>query len=114
MQVRTVMAQLIVTDIDAAVDFYRALFGRDPDAAPMLGLKEWHFDDAGAVQVYAEPERAGCSGATIHLDDLDDAVAALDRAGLAHEPITDATYVRIVMLADPDGNRLVLSGDRTT
>jgi predicted enzyme related to lactoylglutathione lyase len=112
MHVSTVMAQLIVSDLDRSVAFYTKLFGRVPDANPMEKLQEWHFDDAGAIQVYEEPGRAGGSGATLHVDDLDAVVVALDGAGIEHEPVADATFVRIVQLSDPDLNRIVLSGDK--
>lgn len=112
MNVSTVMAQLIVTDLVQAEHFYTAVFGRGPDASPMDGLREWHFADAGSIQVYEEPERAGCSGATFHVDDLDATVAALDWAGVAHQPMVDATSVRLVQLSDPDHNRIVITCDK--
>lgn len=112
MKITTVMAQLIVTDLDRSVTFYSALFGRGPDVNPMEKLQEWHFENAGAIQVYEEPERAGCSGATISVEDLDAAVAELDHAGLEHGPLVEADYVRIVQLADPDRNRIVLTGKK--
>ena len=110
MNISTVMAQLIVSDLDRSVDFYTRLFGRAPDANPMDKLYEWHFAGAGAIQVYEEPDRAGRSGATLHVADLDAAVVDLDAAGIAHEPLVEANYVRVVQLADPDQNRIVLTG----
>jgi hypothetical protein len=37
-------------------------------------------------------------------------VADLDRAGLAHPAIENASAFRIVRLTDPDGNLVVLTG----
>jgi predicted enzyme related to lactoylglutathione lyase len=110
MTVTTVMAQLIVSNLQTSVEFYATLFGRGPDASPMEKLHEWHFEGAGAVQVYEEPERAGASGATLNVTDLDAQVVALDRAGIAHEPLVEANYVRVVQLVDPDQNRIVFTG----
>jgi len=45
MNVTTVMAQLIVSDLERSVAFYSALFGRGPDANPMDKLYEWHCGD---------------------------------------------------------------------
>jgi predicted enzyme related to lactoylglutathione lyase len=112
MDVIEVMAQIIVTDLDRSTAFYGALLGGPPDVNPMPKLHEWHLDRAGAIQVYEEPERAGRSGATLHVADLDAAAAHLDSAGIAHEPVAEADYVRIVVLADPDGNRIVLAGEK--
>ncbi len=44
------------------------------------------------------------------MDDLDVEVATLDTAGIHHEPLVEANYVRVVELADPDQNRIVLTG----
>lgn len=110
MNVETVMAQLIVADLTRSAGFYRKLFGRDPDVSPMAKLQEWHLGAGRAVQVYEEPERAGRSGVTLAVADLDAEVAALDAAGIEHEPLVDATYVRVVQLTDPDQNRIVLIG----
>jgi predicted enzyme related to lactoylglutathione lyase len=111
-RVTTVMSQMIVSDLDRSVAFYSRLFGRAPDQEPMDRLREWHFAGAGAIQVYEEAERAGRSGATLHVADLDAELASLDEASIDHEPIVDATFVRVVQLTDPDGNRVVLTGDR--
>ena len=47
---------------------------------------------------------------TINVADLEATVADLDSAGIAHKPIIEANYVRIVRLADPDQNRIVFTG----
>lgn len=112
MDVTEVMAQIIVTDLERSGAFYEALFGRPADAKPMPKLQEWHVDGAGAIQVYEEFGRAGRSGVTLHVADLDAAAAELDAAGIEHDPIAEADYVRIVILADPDGNRVVLAGKK--
>lgn len=112
MNVSNVMAQLIVSDESRAVGFYSSLFGRAPDATPMNKLFEWHFEGSGAIQVYEEPERAGRSGATINVSDLDAEVRSLDAAGIDHEPLVEATHVRVVQLVDPDENRIVLTGSK--
>ena len=109
MAINAVMAQLIVSDLETSIRFDEAMFGRGPDARPMKGLAEWHFAGAGAVQVFQEPERAGKSGVTINVDDLGAQIAALDAAGIAHDPPVDATYVRLSTLSDPDQNRIVFT-----
>jgi catechol 2,3-dioxygenase-like lactoylglutathione lyase family enzyme len=106
-----VLAQSTVSDLDRAVDWYTRLFGRGPDAQPMDGLNEWHFGPAAGIQVWLEPDRAGRSTTVLASTDLDQAVADLDRAGIEHPPIEPASTFRIVQLADPDGNRVVLTGD---
>jgi catechol 2,3-dioxygenase-like lactoylglutathione lyase family enzyme len=109
MDVTVVMASLAVSDLETSLTWYTRIFGRGPDERPMDGLAEWHFAGAGAVQVFQEPERAGASGVTVGVGDLDKYLAQLDAAGIAHDPPTDATFVRLVALADPDRNQVVIT-----
>lgn len=113
MSVTRVTASLTVSDLEAAVTWYAQVFGREPDTRPMDGLAEWQFADAAAVQIFAEPDRAGGSSAVLGVDDLDAQLAALDAAGIAHEPATDATFVRLATVDDPDHNRIVLTEPRS-
>ena len=125
MNVETVMAQLIVADLTRSADFYRTLFGgATPTSARWRSSTSGTSGTGGAVQVYEEPERAGQSGVTLAVADLDAEVAALDAAGIEHEPLVDATYVRVVQLTDPtrtgssssapspDGDRRLVTGRR--
>lgn len=109
MTVTHALASLVVTDLARAEDWYAALFGRAPDARPMAGLLEWHLD-SGGVQVFTEPDRAGRSGVTLAVDDLEFLAAALTAAGVEHGGPTRATSSRLLQLSDPDGNRVVLTG----
>ena len=110
MTVQRVLAQMSVTDLGAAEEWYTPLFGGGPAARPMDGLLEWHRGESFGVQVYAEPDRAGTSAMVLDESDLDGLVARLDAAGIAYEGPNDVTASRVVQLADPDGNRLVFSG----
>jgi predicted enzyme related to lactoylglutathione lyase len=109
MDVTVVMASLAVSDLGASLTWYARVFGRGPDERPMEGLAEWHFEGAGAIQVTQEPERAGGSSVTIGVDHLDKYLAQLDAAGIAHDPPTDVTFVRLVTLTDPDRNQVAIT-----
>lgn len=109
--IRRVLAQSTVTDLATAQDWYARLFGRDPDARPMPGLLEWHLGDTFGVQVWSEPERAGRSSIVLDETELDAAAARLTDAGIAHDGPQPATSSRVLMLLDPDGNRVVLTGE---
>lgn len=99
-----------VTDLDRAQDWYTRLFGRGPDAAPMPGLLEWHLGESFGVQVWSEPERAGRSCVVLDETDLDAAAQRLSDAGIAHDGPQPGGGARILQLADPDGNRVVITG----
>jgi catechol 2,3-dioxygenase-like lactoylglutathione lyase family enzyme len=104
------LSQMAVGDLDRAVDWYARLFGRAPDARPMDGLVEWHLGDAFGVQVWLDPQRAGHSAMVLDESDLDGRAAALDFARLPYEGPQEVTASRIVQLADPDGNQVVITG----
>lgn len=107
------LAQMTVTDVGAAQAWYTGLFGCPPDANPMPGLLEWHLSGSFGVQVWAEAGRAGNGCMVLEQSDLDEVGARLDRTGIAHDGIQDATTVRILPLQDPDGNRIVFTGRST-
>jgi catechol 2,3-dioxygenase-like lactoylglutathione lyase family enzyme len=110
MTINRLLAQMTVSDVNRAVDWYGRLFGREPDARPMEGLVEWHLADTFGVQVWLDPERAGHSAVVLDESDLDGRAAELDAAGLPYEGPQEVTASRIVQLVDPDGNQVVITG----
>jgi catechol 2,3-dioxygenase-like lactoylglutathione lyase family enzyme len=110
MTINRLLAQMTVSDLDRAVDWYARFFGREPDARPMDGLVEWHLADAFGVQVWLDPERAGHSAMVLDESDLEGRAAVLDAAGLPYEGPQEVTASRIVQLVDPDGNQVVITG----
>jgi predicted enzyme related to lactoylglutathione lyase len=105
-----VLAQATVSDLGDAERWYTALWERGPDARPMPGLLEWHVGDASGMQVWSEPDRAGRSTVVIGTDDLDAVADRLATAGVAHGGAEPGGGGRVLQLADPDGNRIVLTG----
>ena len=111
MAVTGVLANLAVEDLAEAERWYALLLGGPPDARPMDGLLEWRPVAGGGVQVWREPARAGGSACVLDVDDLDDVAARLAAADVAHEGPQPGGGARLLVLADPDGNRVVLTGD---
>lgn len=101
---------MTVSDLGRAVEWYARLFGRDPDTRPMDGLVEWHLAAEFGVQVWEEPDRAGSSTMVLDEDDLDGRIAQVDSVGIEHAGPQDVSASRALMLADPDGNRIVFTG----
>jgi catechol 2,3-dioxygenase-like lactoylglutathione lyase family enzyme len=110
MRINRILAQMTVSDLDVAEQWYTGLFGREPDARPMDGLLEWHLADTFGVQVYLDAERAGRSSMVCDVGDLDDLVAELDAAQIEHPEPMDVTASRVLQLSDADGNLIVFSG----
>ncbi|GAB2622445.1 VOC family protein [Pseudactinotalea suaedae] len=109
--IRGVLAHCTVTDLERAEDWYTRLLGRGPDARPMPGLLEWRLGEGFGMQVWSEPDRAGDSCAVLEIVDLDATAARLTAAGLEHDGPQPGGGARILQLTDPDGNRIVLTGD---
>jgi predicted enzyme related to lactoylglutathione lyase len=110
MTINRLLAQMTVSDLDRAVAWYARFFGRGPDARPMDGLDEWHLHDTFGIQVWLDPERAGRSTIVLDESDLDRRAAELDAEGLLYEGPQAVTASRVVQMADPDGNRIVITG----
>ena len=110
MTIQRVLAQSTVSDLATAERWYSALFQRQPDARPMPGLLEWHLGDTFGVQVWSEPDRAGRSSMVLDESDLDALAVRLTEAGLDHPGAQEATSSRVLLLEDPDGNRVVFTG----
>ena len=105
-----VLAQCTVSDSGNAERWYTTLFGCGPDARPMEGLVEWHPVDGNGLQVFCEPERSGRSTVVFGESDLDQAADRLQAAGLTGDRPQPGGPGRVLVLADPDGNRIVLVG----
>lgn len=108
--IRGLFAHCTVTDLERGEAWYTRLLGRGPDARPMPGLIEWHLGDSFGLQVWSEPDRAGRSSVVLEETDLDGAAAHATDVGIAHEGPQLGGGARILQLADPDGNRVVLTG----
>jgi predicted enzyme related to lactoylglutathione lyase len=105
-----ILAQSTVSELDTAERWYTALWERGPDARPMPGLLEWHMDETAGLQVWSEAARAGRSTVVIGTDDLDAVADRLAAAGVTHQGVQPGGSGRILQVADPDGNRIVLTG----
>lgn len=102
------LAHVSVSDLDAAETWYAQVFEREPDARPMEGLIEWRFATDHGLQVFVDREAAGRSTVVIGLADFDAAVSRLDGLGIDHAGVQPGGGGRLTILADPDGNRVVL------
>lgn len=110
MTITGVLAQSTVSDLAAGERWYSTVLGRGPDVRPMPGLIEWHLGDTFGVQVFEEAGRAGNSSMVLDESDLDALADRLAAAGVDHDGVQQVTSSRALMLADPDGNRVVFVG----
>jgi hypothetical protein len=110
MSFQSLLAQSIVSDADVAERWYTMLFDGPPDARPMDGLVEWQLGGSFGVQVWRDPQRAGRSVMVLHESDLDVLATRLTAAGINHDGPQDVTASRLLALADPDGNQVIVTG----
>jgi hypothetical protein len=110
MAFQRLLAQSVVNDLEVAERWYSALFDGAPQARPMDGLIEWHLGPTFGVQVWLDPTRAGRSSMVIDESDLDALAARLNAAGLDHDGPRPVTASRVLVLSDPDGNQIVITG----
>jgi len=108
MNVDKVYSVIAVSDLDRARGFYTKLFGRDPDAAPMDGLHEWHMPAAG-VQLLHDADRAGRSMVTLVVDSMVTVRALLSERGLTLGETSAGAFLKVAQIDDPDGNRITFA-----
>ena len=108
MTLSAVYAHVSCRDLAASTPWYAALFARNPDAAPMPGLAEWHPHRHSGLQLFEDEGRAGHSTLTLVVTRIEEEHARLEQAGLEPGPLEHGTPA-LVRLRDPDGNLVVLA-----
>jgi glyoxylase I family protein len=111
MSIDHVLAVVPVSDVERSQRWYEALVGRPEDNHPMETLVEWRITEAGWIQVFHDPDRAGSTLLNFAVDDLDAQAAELAARGLELDEIQTANKgVRTASITDPDGNRITFVG----
>jgi predicted enzyme related to lactoylglutathione lyase len=96
-----------VSDRDGAVAWYERLFGKPPDLIPNSQEAAWRLTDTAWVYVIAGAGDPGASLHTFLVADLDSFLRRTREAGITSGPEeTVGDGVRVVLIEDPNGNRL--------
>jgi glyoxylase I family protein len=111
-EITNVLAEVLVTDHAAAVEWYAGLFGRPPDRRPMDGLAEWQLSSTGGLQVFARADGAGSSVATLVVQTVAPVADHLEAIGISAEVQTVSSGFAVATVRDPDGNTLTFAGSR--
>lgn len=111
MKITYTFAALPVANYGAAHEWYLRLFGRPADMHPHGTEAVWRLTATSAVYVVQDLERAGSGLLTAAVDDLDDEMARLRRAGIAFVELAAGDAPRRVVVEDPDGNTLTFFRD---
>lgn len=111
-EITNVLAEMIVTDHAAGVEWYTALFGRPPDRRPMDGLAEWQLSPTGGLQVFGRAEGAGACAATLVVGTVRPVAEHLMSIGVDTEMQTVSSGFAVASVWDPDGNMITFAGSR--
>ncbi|MGE2722232.1 VOC family protein [Mycolicibacterium celeriflavum] len=102
-----VAAVVATRDFAAARSWYSEVIGREPDLEPIEGVAEWQIAATAWLQLMQDHDRAGRSAVRIGVDDLAAQMAELAELGIeTGEVVVIAGLVRVVDIADPDGNEV--------
>ena len=105
--VNDISAVVAAMDYARARSWYSRVLGREPDLEPVEGVAEWQLTNTAWLQLMVDPDRAGKSAVRFGVTDLAAEVKALNDAGVATgEPVVIADMVKVVDVADPDGNEV--------
>ncbi|OBF93076.1 glyoxalase [Mycobacterium sp. 852002-51152_SCH6134967] len=102
------IAAVVATgDFVAARSWYCEVMGRGPDLEPIEGVAEWQITATAWLQLMEDHARAGRSAVRIGVDDLDAQTAELAKLGVeTGEVVVIAGLVKVLDVADPDGNEV--------
>jgi catechol 2,3-dioxygenase-like lactoylglutathione lyase family enzyme len=102
-------ARVPVADLDASIDWYTRLFGREPDFRAGDEIL-WQIGVSGTLFIEPDAERAGTGRITLSVTGLDALLEALAVRRIDHEAIEIySNGVRHVKIPDPDGNAIAFA-----
>ena len=119
-----VSAQIAVSDMAKAQEFYEVKLGLFPRGDQHDGSRTYACGDGASLYVYESPAHAGKATATVARWDVDDIEQVLDELtanGVTIEQydepvktdergIHDSGYGKVAWFKDPDGNTFALEG----
>lgn len=110
-----IAAVIATKDYTTARSWYVRVIGREPDLEPIDGVGEWQIAETAWLQVVEDNGRAGKTAVRLGVDDLGAQIRALQAGGIATgEVVVIADMVKVVDVADPDGNEVSFVQDLRT
>ena len=105
--INSVISVIPVKHFDDALDWYKRLFGRDPDIVPMEGIAEWQLVENAWIQVGTDPDRAGTTTVVVGVHDVEAQRKTCLDANLSIGEVEE--YPEIIKMAeiiDLEGNKI--------
>jgi predicted enzyme related to lactoylglutathione lyase len=105
--INSVISVIPVKDFEKAFEWYRKLFGRDPDIVPMEGIAEWQLVENAWIQVSIDPERAGNTTVVVGVNDVEAQCKIYSEANfLVGEIVEYPELIKMAEIIDPEGNKI--------
>lgn len=105
--INSVISVVPVKDFEEAFEWYKNLFGRDPDIVPMEGIAEWQLVENAWIQVATDPERAGTTTVIVGVNDVEAQCKTLSEANLSVGKIVEyPEIIKMAEITDPEGNKI--------
>jgi predicted enzyme related to lactoylglutathione lyase len=110
--INSVISVVPVKDFEKAFEWYKNLFGRDPDVVPMEGIAEWQLVENAWIQVTVDPERAGTSTVIVGVNDVETQCKICSEANLLVSEIVEyPEIIKMSEITDPEGNKIAFVQD---
>jgi predicted enzyme related to lactoylglutathione lyase len=105
--INSVISVIPVKDFEKAFEWYKKLFGRDPDIVPMEGIAEWQLVENAWIQVSIDPERAGNTTVVVGVNDVEAQCKIYSEANfLVGEIVEYSELIKMAEIIDPEGNKI--------
>ena len=110
-----IAAVIATKDYPTARSWYSRVIGREPDLEPIEGVAECQIAAIAWLQLALDHDRAANTAVRIGVDDLAAQIEELAAEGIATgELVVIADLVKVLKVADPDGNGVSFVQDLTT
>ena len=105
--VNSVISVISVKNFEEAFEWYKRLFGRDPDVVPMEGIAEWQLVENAWIQVGTDPDRAGTTTVVVGVNDIEAQRKTCLEANLSVSEIEEyPEIIKMAEITDPEGNKI--------
>lgn len=99
-----VFAGTATSERTATTEFFTKIFGLQPEPLEGFPADVFSFEDGSSLGVVQVPDPVAATRTIgFWVEDLDEAVAELDRLGIAHDEIGSNRLGRYVHITAPDG-----------
>tara|TARA_B110000196_G_scaffold41316_1_gene31659 strand:+ start:86 stop:454 length:369 start_codon:yes stop_codon:yes gene_type:complete len=105
--INSVISVVPVKNFEKALEWYKNLFGREPDIVPMEGIAEWQLIENAWIQVATDQEHAGRTTVVIGVNDVEAQCKAYSGVNFSIGEIVEYPgIIKMAEITDPEGNKI--------